>query len=57
MWDRHLGRFKAAQHQIELASAGEFSISLAPYSAWPRAWKFDKHEIDKVLVMDVIEQA
>lgn len=54
MWDGHLCQTKAAQHQIDMKSAAERPIDLASYQAGSRAREFGKHEIDKMLVIDVI---
>lgn len=56
MWDGHLGRVNMDRHQIELNSAKEPPIHLAPYRASPRAQEFEKHEINKKLAMDVIDK-
>lgn len=51
----HFNRVREAKHRIKSTSANERPTHSAPYCAGPSAPEFEKHEIGKMLAMDVIE--
>lgn len=55
--DEHLSKIKAAKHRTKWTSADDRPIHSAKYRAGPHPRKYEKHEIDRMLGMDVIEPA
>lgn len=55
MWNGHLGQTKVAKPQIELMSSSKKTVYSVPHRADSHALEFEKHEINELLVMDVIE--
>ena len=56
MWDGHLGTIRHVKHRIELKE-GSSPVYQPPYRASPDGRKREKAEIDKMLALDVIEEA
>lgn len=54
-WHGHLEQNKAAQLRIRVSSADGRQIPLAPYRANPKACKYEKNEIVKMLKLEVIK--
>lgn len=50
MWDGHPGRIDLAEHQIKLSSADKKRTSSALYRQSPKARRFDKNEMGKMLL-------
>lgn len=57
MLDRHLRGAKEAKHRMELAPGGEHPIHSEPYPASQSSREIEKHQIDKMLAMAVIDLA
>lgn len=55
MWDVHLRRTEAAKRQTKLNSGWKRPIPSASSRASVRAREFEKHEMDRMLAMDVIK--
>lgn len=49
------GGIEMAKNPIEMTASDVRSINSTPYHAGPKARKFEKAEIDKVLCMKVVE--
>lgn len=57
MRDEHFGWITVTKHLIELISSDKRPIHSEPYKAGCRAWESRKHEINRMLAMNVIELA
>lgn len=57
MWNEHFVQTRAAKHQIELTSENWNPINSALHRAVHRAWELNKHEMNEMLAVDVIEQS
>lgn len=55
MWDGNFGLIMEAKYQITLVSWDKLPIRSAPYRTFPRAREYEKHEIEKMLEINVIE--
>lgn len=52
-WDGLLGSIRNVQHRIEIKNPGSPPINYAAYRASRMAREFNKHEIDRMLPMEV----
>lgn len=57
IWHGHLGRIEAAKHRAEIIFRDERLIYSALYQGGLLAPEIEKHRIDKMPALDVIEPA